>query len=144
MSNLIDHAKREFIAIGYKPIEECEDGPNKWIQENVLELLNVFSNQDHSGSSAPYCVRIFEKLALFEPLGPLTGSDDEWAEVSEGEFQNKRCSHVFKEADRFNGQAYDIRGRVFRQRNGSCYTSSDSIAVVTFPYVPTTEYVDVD
>jgi hypothetical protein len=143
MSNLVEHAKREFLALGYKPINEEEDGPNKWIQQNVMELLRVFSEQGHSGSSAPYCVGVFEKLAMFEPLGPLTGEDHEWHEASDGVFQNKRCSHVFKQADRFNGQAYDTQGRVFRDPNGGSYTSGDSCVPVTFPYTPTTEYVDV-
>ena len=31
--NIIEHAKREFLAAGYDPVEQCEDGPNKWIQE---------------------------------------------------------------------------------------------------------------
>lgn len=40
--NLVEHAKQEFLAAGYKPIEELkEDDPNRWIQENVLELLKV-------------------------------------------------------------------------------------------------------
>ena len=81
MSNLIEHAKREFLAAGYKPVGEEEDGPNKWIQENILELLSVFSKQGHSGFSVPYCIDVFTKLAKFEPLCPLTGSDDEWSEV---------------------------------------------------------------
>lgn len=36
--DLIEHAKREFLKLGYKPIEECEDDPDKWIQESVLGL----------------------------------------------------------------------------------------------------------
>lgn len=143
MSSLVEHAKREFLALGYKPIDEEEDGPNKWIQENVLELLRVFSEQGHSGSSAPYCVGMFKKLAMYEPLGPLTGEDNEWHEVGDGVFQNTRCSHVFKQADRFDGQAYDINGRIFREPNGACYTSSESRVPVTFPYTPKSEYVDV-
>jgi hypothetical protein len=122
VSNLVEHAKRELLVLGYKPIDEEEDGPNKWMQESVLKLLHVFSEQGHSGSSAPYCVNLFKKLALFEPLGPLTGEDSEWCEIADGVFQNKRCSHIFKDKDRFNGQAYDIHG-----------------GVVTFPYTPTTE-----
>jgi len=47
---------------------------------------------------------------------------------------------VFKDAD---GRAYDIDGRVFREPNGCCYTSSDSRVYITFPYRPKTEYVDV-
>ena len=137
--NLIEHAKMEFKAVGYKPMEECEDDPNKWIQENVLELLEVFSKQGHSGSSAPFCIGYFQKLASFEPLTPLTGEDWEWNEVGEGQLQNKRCSHVFKK----DGQAYDIRGKVFREPNGCCFTSRDSRVDVEFPYTPKTEYVDV-
>lgn len=144
-SNLIKHAKKELEILGYVPLEkEQEEGPNKWIQENVLELLDVFSKQGHSGSSAPYCIKVFTKLANFEPLSPLTGEDSEWTEIADGVFQNKRCSHVFKQYDRFNGQAYDIDGKVFRKPNGNCYTSIDSFVPITFPYVPQTIYVDVD
>lgn len=138
------HAIREFKAAGYLPIEECEDDPNKWIQENVLELIRVFSKQGHSGFSAPYCVEAFSKLAMHEPLVPLSGNDDEWNEVGDGVLQNNRCSHVFKQADRFNGQAYDLNGRVFREQNGACYTNSESLVPVIFPYTPTIEYVDVE
>jgi len=42
MNNLIKHAKREFIALDYKPVEELKNNdPNRWIQENVFELLNT-------------------------------------------------------------------------------------------------------
>ena len=53
MSNTLNHAKRELALLGYKPIEELkEDDPDRWIQENILELLEVFSKQEHSGMSA--------------------------------------------------------------------------------------------
>jgi hypothetical protein len=102
---------------------------------------------------------MFKKLAMFEPLIPLTGEDWEWTEVSAGVFQNKRCSRVFKQADRFDGQAYDIDARVFyewnereldpdeegypgKRRFKGHYTSRDSMVPVTFPYTPSTEYVE--
>ena len=140
MSNYIEHAKREFLALGYEPIEKCENDPNKWIQESVLELLKVFGKQGHSGSSALFCAKYFKKLALFEPLSPLTGKDDEWNEIGKNTWQNRRCSHVFKEAD---GKAYDIEGKVFRDKNGGRYTGKDSRVYVKFPYIPKTEYIDV-
>lgn len=143
-SPLILHAKREFLAVGYDPVENCEDDPNKWIQQNVLELLSVFSAQGHSGFSAPFCISYFEKLAKFEPLCPLTGDDSEWNDLGGGSFQNNRCSHVFKSADRFNGQAYDIQGKVFIDKDGSHYTCHESHVPITFPYTPKTEYVVVD
>lgn len=151
-SNYILHAKREFLAMGYD-LNEKEEGPNKWIMENIFALLNEFSKQGHSGSSAPYCVRAFAKLALFEPLAPLTGEDSEWSDVSHGgdpQWQNNRCSHVFKSA---NGTAYDIDGYVFWHpserpldedepgfpgvsKYRSSFTSGMSKRLVKFPYSP--------
>ena len=138
--SLIDHAKRELRASGYTPLNTPqEDGPNKWMQENLLELLTVFSKQGHSGASAPYCIGMFKTLASFEPLTPLNGTEDEWGEVEDGLLQNKRYSRVFKKDD----QAYDIDGRVFRDPDGACYTNKDSRVDIEFPYTPKTEYVDV-
>lgn len=143
MSNIINHARREFKALGYIPPEEDqEEGPNKWIQENVLELLKVFSDQGHSGASSPYCVNMFKKLALFKPLGPLTGEDDEWNKGSlptdDGPyFQNNRCSHVFKD----NTGTYDSQGRIFVEPDRCAFTSYESRVPVTFPYTPQSEYV---
>lgn len=143
-SNLHKHAIAEFRAAGWLDdtgayVDEMQEA----LCKHVLELLRVFSDEGHSGSTAPYTVNMFKKLAMFEPLVPLTGEDWEWTEVGGGVFQNKRCSRVFKQADRFNGQPYDLDGRVFREPNGSCYTSRDSMVPITFPYIPKTEYVDV-
>lgn len=135
----IEHAKRELQALGYK-LDDTEDGPNKWIQENIFDLLKVFGEQGHSGTSAPYVADLFNKLAKLEPAAPLRGTDDEWTEVVDGEmWQNKRCSHVFKEAD---GRAYDSEGRIFREPDGLCYQSRDSRVYITFPYTPERVYVN--
>jgi len=137
------YALRELRAAGYPPPEEIEEGPNKWIQENILELIRVFAKQGHSGLSAPYCIAMFEKLALHKPLGPLTGAPEEWTVLDyddDMKAQNKRCTHVFRRKD---GSAYDSQGRVFREPNGSCYTNAKSRVEITFPYTPKIEYVDV-
>ena len=144
MSNLHKHALAEFRAAGWTDADgKFEDEMQEDICKHVLELLKVFSDEGHSGSTAPYTVNLFKKLAMFEPIVPLTGEDWEWHEPSPGVFQNIRCSRVFKQADRFNGQAYDIEGRVFREPTGACYTGAESRVPVTFPYTPKTEYVDV-
>jgi len=160
MSNLNKHAVMEFRAAGWTDETGAyKDEMQAAICEHVLQLLTVFSDEGHSGSSAPYAVNLFKKLALFEPIVPLTGEDWEWHEPTPGVFQNKRCSHVFKQADRFNGQAYDINGIVFYEwhereldeddvgypgtrKFKSHYTSKDSSVPITFPYTPTTEYVE--
>lgn len=152
MSNYKTHALNEFRAAKWVDAnDKFIDGMQEMICNHVLKLLDVFANEGHSGSSATYAINMFEKLAKFEPLVPLTGEDWEWNEVSDGVFQNKRCSHVFKQADRFDGQPYDIEAVVFwewftdkesGEKFKSYYTSSDSFKSITFPYTPKREYVE--
>jgi hypothetical protein len=137
MSNMLKWAEQELKLAGYD-INDPEDGPNRWLAEGTLELLKMFSEQGHSGSSAPYAVALFEKLAMWKPITPLTGEDDEWMEVDGGSAQNHRNSSVFKGED---GQAYWSGGRVFWEwytHDGkpykSHYTSSDSRVNITFPW----------
>lgn len=158
MSNYEKHAQMEFRAAGWIDSDaKFKDEMQEMICKSVLDLLKVFSEEGHSGSSAPYAVNLFKKLALFEPVVPLTGEEWEWVEVSSGNFQNKRCGHVFKDED---GKAYDIDGKVFFEwcerpleedekgypgisRFKSSYTNRQSRVYVTFPYIPKTEYVEV-
>ena len=152
MSTLHSHAWLEFKALGWTD----EDGKFKdeWqelICTQVLELLTLFSEHGHSGSSAPYAINLFKKLASFEPVGPLTGEDWEWGEVDFGpemKYQNKRCGHVFKNAA---GEAYDSEGIIFwewftdkdtGEKFKTYFTSKDSRVPVTFPYVPERKYVE--
>lgn len=139
MSELINFAKSELDIIGMK--EDSSEAENLAMREHILQMVKVFSDEGHSGFSANYAVAILQKLLKFEPLSPLTGEDSEWNLISEKEnlYQNKRCSHVFKE----NGKAYDINGKVFVQENGSAYTSNDSKVYVDFPYIPKVKYIKV-
>lgn len=141
--SLVDHAKKELELIGYS-VSDSEGDINKWMYDSVIELIEVFANQGHSGASAMYCIDLFRKLVMREPLGPLTGNDDEWVEVGDGIYQNSRCSSVFKQADRYDGKPYDIDGKVFVDKDGCSYTSVDSHVMVEFPYTPKTEYIEVD
>ncbi len=135
MTTYLEHLDSEWAAMGWST--EGDDDPQVWLYNHLKALLEIFSSEGHSGSSAPYAVNLFEKLALFKPLGPLTGDDSEWIEIAENLFQNRRCSHVFKE----NGEAYDIQGKVFEDSDGLRYTSRESRVPVVFPYIPTTEIV---
>jgi hypothetical protein len=133
-----EHAKHELDIIGLK---EDSDEMDRAMRNHILKMVEVFSDEGHSGFSAGYALAILSKLLKFEPLTPLTGEDSEWNLVSEIDnlYQNRRCSHVFKS----NGKSYDINGKVFVQEDGVSYTSVDSRVDVTFPYTPKTEYVKV-
>lgn len=152
MSNYIDHAMAEFRAAGFidengKYCDEMQEA----ICNHVLKLLEVFGEEGHSGSSAPYAINMFSTLAKFEPIVPLTGEEWEWADISEYDgghiwFQNKRCSRVFKDAE---GRAYDTERYVFWEwytdsegvKHKTHYTCRDSHEYIEFPYTPKTEVV---
>ena len=137
MSNLAEYAEKE-MQLAWP--EKCE--MQDMIKENILELIEIFSSQGHSGMTAPYVLEHFNKLARFEPIKPLTGDDDEWHECSDGVYQNKRCSEVFKNGK--SGQAYWINGNVFRNQDGHTYTSDKSSVAINFPWTrPKPNVVDV-
>ena len=139
MSNLLSHAEDELDRIGMT--EDSPDEMNRMMRKHVLHMMQEFANEGHSGFSASYAISILTKLLDFKPLTPLTGADDEWNDVGEDYWQNKRCSSVFKKSD---GTCYDIDGKVFwewyRDENGEAvktyYSGSGCSTPVIFPYTP--------
>lgn len=156
---MLDWAKHELDLIGLK--ENSGDEMNDAMRSHIIHMVEEFTKEGHSGFSASYAIGILEKILRYEPLSPILGTDDEWCDVSErGDgsivYQNKRCSHVFKDGD---GQPYDINGKVFwewaerpldEDEEGypgtslfkSYFTSRDSRVYITFPYTPKVEYVE--
>jgi hypothetical protein len=128
--NLVEHAKAEFDLLGWPG--DCE--MQKMVCDNVIELLEIFAKQGHSGFSASYMLNLFNRLVKHESISPLTGDDDEWADVSEDStrslYQNKRDPSVFKDEE----GAYWMEGRVFRDRDGCMFTNSDSRVSIVFPW----------
>ena len=128
MSNLVDYAKEELKRIG------MIDSGNKYndsVGKAILDLIELFSSQGHTGFTAPYAIDAFSRLAMFKPLSPLTGEDDEWNDIGDGLLQNKRYSAVFKDKD---GNTYNIEGKVFTDDGELWYTCKDSRVDATFPY----------
>ena len=152
MSNLKKHAEIELQMAGFLSKDSDYDG---MVGEAVLELIDIFSKQGHSGASAGIVISIFEKLARYEPLGPITGKDEEWGEAyGDGMMQNKREFGIFKYAD---GRCSYIRDIVKRCPDGTTWTGplyltrEDAINSVNkinfeireFPFTPKTFYIDV-
>lgn len=142
MSNLLKHAERELKLIGY----DGKDEYDKMAKEAILQLIETFAKQGHSGFSAPYVAKMFHKLANYEVLSPLTGNDDEWNDVSDmsGDrktlFQNNRDSRVFKNDDgAFFTEAIVWQDDVYH------FSNKDSNRYIkSFPFTPKTFYVKVD
>jgi hypothetical protein len=139
MSNLLSYAESELNRIGMT--ENSPDQMNVEMRKHILHMVQEFSKEGHSGFSGRYALNILIKLLDFKPITPLTGAEDEWNDVGEDYWQNKRCSSVFKKAD---GVCYDIDGKVFwewyKDENGEAvktyYSGYGCSTPVTFPYTP--------
>ena len=106
-----------------------QDEIQDWIEECVLEVLDLICEQGHSGFSHSYFISCLVPLLKGKPITPLTGKDWEWG--SAGPDQNKRCGSVFKRPD---GSAYFIDGYAFSDNGGKTYyTSRESFKTITFP-----------
>ena len=158
---LIEHAKMELQMVGAFDKESNYEGE---IGKAVMELIDIFSKQGHSGNSAGIVRTIFNKLANYEPLMDITGKDEEWGDVrdfGDGKswYQNKRCSALFK--DGIDGKPYYINAIVKRDQKGATwsgsawlseedYKSGDRSKMVgkqgyikSFPFKPKTFVIDV-
>lgn len=132
MPTMMEYAKKEMALAGYS-------GDNKRrLQLCIYQLIQTFESQGHRNFETSFIVDIFQKLAQFQPISPLLGTDEEWIAYDKNTLQNVRCHTVFKKID--TGRAYDTNVYVARDAEGRCY-STEVEYPVTFPYMPHTEYV---
>jgi len=96
MGKLVYHAHRELSLAGLGD-EDADYGG--MLEKAVLELIETFDNQGHSGASAAITIHLFHELVNWRTLSPLTDDPDEWQSVSEvtGEemWQSKRRPDAF-------------------------------------------------
>ena len=129
--NLIDYAESEL-----RRIPKDKDGMQEIINQNILDLVKLFSSQGHSGLSGRYVINALSRLLEHKPLNPLTGEDDEWGEPygpNETQ-QNKRCPSVFRSKKE---PPHDIDAVVVSDNGGvSWFYSHLFKKEITFPYLP--------
>lgn len=117
-----------------KLTEKCKDEDSKIMQNmmnnDVLELLKVFSEQGHSDFSASIATRLFYKLANHKLITEVEDNPDDWDDNG----QHKYISSVFKRDD---GTCYYMYGRLFAEpgSNNFFYNKASNIDV-TFPIKP--------
>lgn len=121
----------------------------KEVTKCVMELMDVFGKQGHSGFSASYVVNLFKNLVEGKPLSPLTGDEDEWGEPLDwgrnGAVvqQNRRYSALFRE-NRDNSTAHCVDDIVFSDNGGVTWFTSGAKAQkyrkpIKFPWMPPKE-----
>ncbi len=93
---LVEYAKQELSIAGLFDKDADYDG---MIGKAVLELVETFAAQDHSGFSANYVLEIFDKVSRFQPLTPITSKPEEWLDRTEESgrpmWQSKRNPSTF-------------------------------------------------
>ncbi len=92
MSNLVKHAQKELKLAGLFDKDSDYDG---MVGDAVLELVKVFAKQGHSGFSANWTLEVFNKVANYKPLTQIGTTKDEWMDVSDNMWQNRRRSSTF-------------------------------------------------
>jgi hypothetical protein len=150
ISNYHTHAERELRLAGWYEEKSVYGG---LVPEAIMKMLDSFAEEGHSGYSAPLVISIFRQLAMFKPLGPITGEDHEWNELDyedELKYQNNRDSRIFKQAD---GSCTFNEGIVFNGDIGGEFTGSvtlqdgsklfSSTIIKKFPFTPKTFTIDV-
>ena len=92
MSNLLAFAKDEMQRAGLYDADADYGGE---LARSVERLVTTFAAEDHSGASAHMALAVFEKVARFQPLTPLTSDPSEWMEVGPNVWQSRRSPSVF-------------------------------------------------
>lgn len=163
MSNTRKFAERE-LEILCKSATDPNDRPiiEQFIPE-IIALCDKFGRSGQSGGSAPYVAsalsQAIEKLCLQEPIGPITGIDAEWVDVSsygdgrgknDIKYQNCRCSALFKN---FVGRVWYLDAINWKDEKGAVWSGSAILQsgekihtkqfIKSFPFEPKTFYVDI-
>lgn len=144
--SLITFAENELKLAGL--FDEDSDYSGE-VGKATLELIEKFSEQGHSGASAPMVIGLFSKLASFIPITPITGKPEEWVE-QEGCKQNVKCCSVFKYDD---GNSYYIDALIFKPQDGGAFSGNiideetgeniSSMQKITFPFYPKTFVINI-
>lgn len=91
-SRLYQHALTELDLAG---LLEDEGLYGDMIGKAVLDLVEVFARQGHSGMSAGITLDIFNRVASFGVLTPLDYTYFQWVRHADDVWQHKRKSSVF-------------------------------------------------
>lgn len=96
MSNLVKHAQHE---LELARLFDKDSDYGGMLGGAVMQLVEVFAKQGHSGFSAELTIEIFNLVVNFKNLTPIGKSDDEWMNVSEHSsgplWQNTRRGTTF-------------------------------------------------
>lgn len=138
--NLVQHAERELRNAGLFDKDSDYGGE---VGQAVLELVEIFANQGHSGMSSGLVIHLFSKVASYRTLTPIDNpaKSGEYIACDRAEtvWQSTRLSTLFSEDGGRNW--YDLNGKpawwqrplVWLWRRGAPIPKRWRVAYVSFP-----------
>jgi hypothetical protein len=120
MSKTKSFAERELDIL----VKTTPDAVIRDFIHEIIALCEAFGNSGQSGGSAPYVAKALSQavknLCLQRPISPLTGEENEWMEITDNQYQNKRLSSVFKKY----GKAYYLDAISWKTKSGSNWSGT--------------------
>jgi hypothetical protein len=120
--NLTTHAENELRLAGL--LDEDSDY-NGMLGQAVLELVKVFSNQGHSGFSASATASLFNELAGYGNITPLTNNPNEWLQHENNLWQSRRNSAAFSNTGGTTYYFTSEKGKLYDSAADESMTCSD-------------------
>lgn len=87
---LVEHAKREL-----ELLSKGDEPADAEMNATIIKVIEAFTSYGHSGGSASWAIPVINKLLQYENLSPLTDDPDDWINVGDNVYQNRRNSSVF-------------------------------------------------
>jgi hypothetical protein len=131
--SLVEHAKTELEMAGLFDDDADYGG---MVGRAVMDLIEVFAGQGHSGLSAAITLAAFDKVARFKNLKPITSDPAEWNDVSQASgrlmWQSKRDSTLFSNDGGQTWYSIEVEdGVVYRTEDGRTLTEDDILEMDT-------------
>lgn len=109
--------------------------------ESALKAYKSLMDDNHSGFSFGMTKNILIRLMNHQPLTPIEDTDDMWNGVSDGVYQCKRMSSLFKHVDNGKIRYSDNDRIIFFDGDISCHSSFvnhmfNEMFPITMPYYP--------
>jgi hypothetical protein len=109
VSNLLKHAEYELKKAGWFNKGSDYDG---MIGKAVMRLMKVHAKEGHSGGSHALVLQVFNTVANFKTLSPLTADPKEWMEIGSTKLNGEKVWQSTRQHSCFSNNGgktwYDI------------------------------------
>lgn len=89
----VEYSKEKWIAHAISELDLADESPE--LREFYLKVLDVFTDFPHTEHTLYFTPEALEKLMRFENLRQLSNHENEWVQIAEGLWRNKRNPRAY-------------------------------------------------